>query len=92
MSHTFTIGELAKRIDVPPQDVLDAVLAAGVRVFWHEGQMFRTPEFLRVYLALRHYDSPVPGLEFDLDAAQTEALAKELQVEPAEILFDEVRS
>src|SRR4029079_6615511 len=57
---TTTVGELAKRIDVSPRDVLDAALAAGVQIFWHEGQQFRTPSYLRTYLAMAYHFDPVP--------------------------------
>jgi hypothetical protein len=88
---TYTIGELAKRIDITPREVLDACIEIGVKPFWHEGQQFRDVAFLRTYLAMRHYYSPVPELEFELSEEQEAALAEALQVEVGEILF-QVRS
>src|SRR5262245_1811863 len=57
---TTTVGELANRIDVSPRDVLDAAQDAGVQVFWHEGQQFRTPSYLQTYLAMAYHFDPVP--------------------------------
>jgi hypothetical protein len=82
---TTTVGELAKRIDVSPRDVLDASLAAGVQVFWHEGQQFRTPSYLRTYLTMAYHFDPVPELEFDLTSEQAERLATELDVTVEEL-------
>jgi hypothetical protein len=85
---TTTVGELAKRIDVSPRDVLDAALAAGVQIFWHEGQQFRTPSYLRTYLAMAYHFDPVPELEVDLTAEQVQKLAAELDVEIDELTTD----
>jgi hypothetical protein len=85
---TTTVGELAKRIDVSPRDVLDAALAAGVQVFWHEGQQFRTPSYLRTYLSMAYHFDPVPELEVDLTADQVQRLAAELDVEVDELASD----
>ena len=85
---TTTVGELAKRIDVSPRHVLDAALAAGVQVFWHEGQQFRTPSYLRTYLAMAYHFDPVPELEMDLNPEQVQRLAAELDVEIDELTTD----
>jgi hypothetical protein len=89
---TTTVGELAKRIDVSPRDVLDAALAAGIHVFWHEGQQFRTPSYLKTYLSMAYHFDPVPELEFDLTVDQVERLATELDVEVHELTSDESES
>jgi hypothetical protein len=62
---TATVGELAKRIDVSPRDILDAALKAGIEVFWHEGQQFRSPAYLRTYLAMAYHFDPVPEVEVE---------------------------
>lgn len=85
---TTTVGELANRIDVSPRDVLDAALAAGIQDFWHEGQQFRTPSYLRTYLAMAYHFDPVPELEVDLTPDQVQRLAAELDVEAAEFMSD----
>src|SRR5262245_27366162 len=87
---TTTVGELAKRIDVSPRDVLDAALEAGIQVFWHEGQQFRTPSYLRTYLAMAYHFDPVPELEFDLTPDQVERLGAELDVQLEELTNDSV--
>jgi len=87
---TTTVGELAKQIDVSPRDVLDAALEAGIQVFWHEGQQFRTPSYLRTYLAMAYHFDPVPELEFDLTPDQIQRLAAELDVEVEELTNDSV--
>ena len=89
---TTTVGELAKRIDASPRDVLDAALEAGIQVFWHEGQQFRTPSYLRTYLAMAYHFDPVPQLEFDLTPDQVERLAAELDVQVEELTTDSVVS
>ena len=84
-----TIGELARRIDVSPREVLDAAIAAGVRVFWHEGKQFRTPAYLESYLALPRYNDPLPELELDIAAEQCQRLAEELGVEVERLTEEE---
>jgi hypothetical protein len=89
---TTTVGELAKRIDVSPRDVLDAALEAGIQVFWHEGQQFRTPSYLHTYLAMAYHFDPVPELEIDLTPDQVQQLAAELDVEVEELTNESVGS
>jgi hypothetical protein len=72
-----TIGELATRTDLPARDVLDAVVAGGVQIFWHEGQQFRSPSSLRTYLAMTHFFDPLVDVEFELTADQSDQLAAE---------------
>lgn len=84
-SLTTTIGELAHRVDIAPRDLLDAARAAGVYVFWHEGQQFRTPAQLQCYLGIQHHFDPLPELEVDLTREQVERLAAELSVEVQEL-------
>jgi hypothetical protein len=84
-SLTTTIGELAQRVGIAPWDLLDAARAAGVCVFWHEGQQFRSPLELLAYLEQEHYYDPVPELEVDLTRDQIERLAGELGVELPEL-------
>jgi hypothetical protein len=86
---SVTIGELARRIDVAPRDVLDAAIAVGVRPFWHEGQQFRDAAYLRTYLRLQCLFDPVRELEFSLEPALAQKLADELQVSPEELLADD---
>lgn len=89
---SHTIREIATRLDLPPRDVLDALLASGYQGWiWHEGMRMRR-DYLPTFLGLRHHLNPVGELEVDLDDAQVEALARELEVEPGEILFEGVRS
>ena len=86
---SVTIGELARRIDVAPRDVLDAAIAVGVRPFWHEGQQFRDAAYLRTYLRLQPLFDPVRDLEFSLEPALAQKLADELNVAPEELLADD---
>ena len=83
---TTTIGELAERADVPPRDMLEAAIAAGVSTFWHAGQALRNPSLLRTYLAMRSYSDPVPELEFDLASDQAVRLAAELGMDVEQIV------
>ena len=83
------VGELAQRIDVTPRDVLDAAIAAGVRTFWHEGQQFRDPAYLRAYLQMQLLFDPVREVEFNLIPDLAGRLAEELSVAPEELLADE---
>ena len=77
-----TIGELARQADVAPRELLDAALAAGVQVFWHEGQQFRTAAYLQTYLRLTHAFDPVPELQLSLSDDQAQRLAADLDVDP----------
>lgn len=83
---SVTVGELAHRIDVAPQDVLDAAIAVGVRPFWHEGQQFRDASYLRTYLSMRFHIDPVREVEFNLPLEIAGRLAEELSVTPEELL------
>lgn len=78
----IAIGELARQADVAPRELLDAALAAGVQVFWHEGQQFRTAAYLQTYLRLAHAFDPIPELQFTLSDDQAQRLADELDVDP----------
>jgi hypothetical protein len=84
-----TVGELAARTDLPVRDVLDAVIDAGVQIFWHEGQLFRSPSALRSYLAMSHLFDPVSDVEFDWTIEQSESMAVEWGLDP-EQLFSEL--
>jgi hypothetical protein len=81
----FTVGELARRLDVSPGDVLEDVLEAGATKFSHEGELF-TPDGLQSYLGQRHFFSPVPELEFELSSNQIQWLAAMADVDPALLL------
>ena len=76
-----TIGELARQADVAPRELLDAALAAGVQVFWHEGQQFRTAAYLETYLRLTHAFDPIPELQLSLSDDQAQRLAADLDVD-----------
>lgn len=87
---SVTIGELAKRIDIAPHDVLDAAIDAGVTPFWHEGQQFREPSYLRTYLRLEYPFDPVRELKIELTPEMASRLAEKLFVTPEELLTDSV--
>jgi hypothetical protein len=78
---TATLGELAKRVDLAPGDVLDAALAIGIHVFWREGKPFRVPSNLRAYLPTEFDFGPIRELEFDITPAVAEQLAAKLDVD-----------
>jgi|SRR5688500_14621419 hypothetical protein len=95
MPLSVTLGELARRIDVSPGDVLGAAIDAGIQVFWHEGRQFRTAAYLRCYLQtqdMQGYQDPVPQLEVDLSPEEIERLAAELSVEPQELSLESATS
>jgi hypothetical protein len=81
-----TIGEIASRIDVPSRDVLDAAIAAGVQPFWHEGQQFRDPAYLKTYLRIQPFSDPSAELEFHMTLEASERLADELGVPVGDLL------
>lgn len=85
---SVTVGELAKRIDVAPRDVLDAAIAVGIGPFWHEGQQFRDPAYLKTYLRLQFLFDPVRELEFNLTPDLAGRLADELNVTSEELLTE----
>jgi hypothetical protein len=85
-AQSVSVGELAERIDMSPRDVLDAAIVAGVRPFWHEGQQFRDPGYLRSYLRLQFHYDPVRELEFNLTPDVATRLAEELSVTTDELL------
>lgn len=86
MPQMVTMGELARRIDVSPRDVLEAAIAAGVRPFSHEGQQFRDAAYLRTYLRLQFHYDPVQEVEFSLTPELATRLAEELSVTPDELM------
>lgn len=81
-----TISDIAVRLDAPAREVLDAVKAAGVRIFWHEGQSFLTHAYLESYIALQYATDPVPEIQFDLTPETAERIAAALKVTTAEVL------
>ena len=85
---SVTVGQLAKRIDVAPHDVLDAAIKVGVKPFWHDGQQFREAAYLRTYLRLESPHDPVREIEFELMPEMARQLAAILSVTPDELLFD----
>ena len=86
--HSVTVGQLAKRIDVAPYDILDAAIDVGVKPFWHEGQQFREAAYLRTYLRLESPCDPVREVEFELTPETARQLAEKLGVTPEELLQD----
>jgi hypothetical protein len=88
-ARSVTVGELARRIDIPPRDVLDAAIAAGVRPFWFEGQQFRDASYLQTFLRMRFHSDPVPYVEFHLSPELAGRLAEDLSVTPDELLAAE---
>jgi hypothetical protein len=76
-----SIAELADALNIPPHDALDAVIAAGVRVFWHEGHKYRSVDDLKQFLAEFNLIAPVRDIEVDLDATQAERFARNWDVE-----------
>ena len=83
-----TVGQLASQIDVAPHDVLDAAVGIGIKPFWHDGQLFREPAYLRTYLRLESPYDPVREIEFELLPETARRLAEELVVTPEEMLPD----
>lgn len=92
MLHHFTIRELAQRIDVGNRDILDACIVAGVRLYHLNGQRFHDPAYLKTYLALEWAVDLMGDVEVTLSDEQIEGVARELGVEAADLMFDEVRS
>lgn len=86
--HSVTVGQLAKRIDVTPYDVLDAAISVGIKPFWHDGQQFRQAAYLRTYLRLESLYDPVREIKFELTAETARQLAEKLGVAPDELLPD----
>lgn len=78
---TFLVGDLARIIDITPRDMLDELVEAGVRVFWHDGQKFRSVEQLSDYLSQTHFFSPLPELEFELGPSQASYFAEAFGVD-----------
>jgi hypothetical protein len=76
-----SIGELADALNIPPHDALDAVIAAGVRVFWHEGHKYRSVDDLKRFLTEFSLIATVGDIEVDLDADQAEWFAHNWDVE-----------
>lgn len=85
---SVTVGELAKRIDVAPRDVLDAAIEVGVLPFWHDGQQFRKVAYLETYLRLEYPYDPIREIQFDLMPDKAQCLAEKLSVTPEELLTD----
>jgi hypothetical protein len=79
--NNVSIAELADALNIPPHDALDAVIAAGVRVFWHEGHKYRSVDDLKEFLADYNLFDPVREVEVDLDASQSEWFARNWDVE-----------
>ena len=82
-----TVGELARRIDAAPRDVLDAAIAAGVRTFYHEGESLRSGAPLEAYLRRPSHFDPVPELEIDLSLGMAQRLADDLGVARDELFL-----
>ena len=74
---SVSVAQLAERLDVNPRDVLDDLIAAGVRAFWHEGQKFRSVAELQAFLTRYHLLDPIRDLEVDLSATQATELAND---------------
>ena len=86
---SVTIGEIARRIDVAPHDVLAAAIESGAGPFWHEGQQFRDAAKLRTYLRLQMLFDPVREIEFNLWPDEATRLAEELGITVAELLDED---
>lgn len=83
---SVTAGEIARRINVSPGEVLDGAISAGVGPFWHEGKQFRDVNYLRTYLRLQFHYDPAPEVEFNLSPYLAGRLAEELSVSLGELL------
>lgn len=79
--HSFAVGELARELDIMPRDVLDELIDAGVRNFWHEGRRLRSVEELKQYLSTSHAVDPLPDLEVDLTPGQWALVAENWQLD-----------
>ena len=85
---SVTVGQIAKRIDVAPHDVLDAAIQVGVKPFWHDGQQIREAAYLRTYLRLEWPHDPVGEIEFELMPDMARRLAAALGVTADELLCE----
>jgi hypothetical protein len=83
-----TVGEVAKRINVSPGEVLEGAISAGFGPFWHEGRQFRDMNYLRTYLRLQFHYDPVPEVEFNLTPYLADRLAAELGVTVPDLTSD----
>ena len=88
----LSIAELADALDIPPRDALDAVIAAGVREFWHEGHKYRSVDDLKQFLADFHLFDPLQEVEITLNSRQSEWFAQnwDLDITSADSPRDEV--
>lgn len=80
------IAQLADLVELPPRDVFDDLIAAGVRAFWHEGHKFRSVDAVQIFLQRYHLLNPLLDLEVDLTAAQIEHLAQDWGLTPDALL------
>lgn len=78
---TLSVADLARIIDITSRDTLDALIEAGLRVFWHEGQKFRSVEELNDYLSQAHFFNPVPELEVELGPDQVAYFSENFEVD-----------
>jgi hypothetical protein len=84
---SVTIGELARRVDVSPGEMLDAVAAAGVDPLWLDGHRHHDYGALQAVLRLG-YDDATRDVELDLSAEDAARLALQLGVD-ASVLTEE---
>ncbi len=79
---SVTIGELARRVDVSPGEMFDAVAAAGINPLWLDGHRHHDYDALQAVLRLG-YDDATRDVELDLSPEDAARLALHLGVEPS---------
>jgi hypothetical protein len=84
---SVTVGELARRVDIGPGEMLDAVTAAGIEPLWLDGHRHHDYGALQAVLRLG-YDDATGDVELDLSAEDAARLALQLGVEPSELTED----
>jgi hypothetical protein len=81
---SVTVGELARRVDVVPGEMLDAVAAVGIEPLWLDGHRHHDYVALQAVLRLG-YDDATGDVELDLSPEGAERLALQLGVDASEL-------
>lgn len=78
----YLVSELAARIDMPAQDIIDAAWLAGISPLWLDGGRFYDRAYLATVTRLHGREGDV---EIDADDAALERMAEKLGVGVAEL-------
>jgi hypothetical protein len=86
---TTTIATIARVLDIPFADALQACRDVGVKTFHHEHQVFPDSVSLNTYIAMRYDHDVTPELVLDLTADQALKVAKAWDVTIADLVRGE---